>query len=212
MTGSRWALSASAPMASSVFPVVRIPIPESASALPMPAFIACRRTRERMRPLTDHTPKPLLQAGEAAHRLAPGTAGQRRISRRRDQSRPSRPADRSCPGRRQALGLNIRFSPEPPGAWRPPAASPTPCRFSGTEAFLVINGDIWCDWDVRRAHCLSDRLAHLVLVANPPIMPAAIFPDRRSGPALPAVAKPSPTGIGIFFPRPSFKTCGPDRY
>ena len=38
----------------------------------------------------------------------------------------------------------------------------------GEESFLVVNGDVWCDWDFTRAHALAGRLAHLVFVANPP--------------------------------------------
>jgi MurNAc alpha-1-phosphate uridylyltransferase len=45
---------------------------------------------------------------------------------------------------------SIAYSPEPPGRWKPPAASPPRCPCSA-QPFLVVNGDIWCDWDFARA-------------------------------------------------------------
>lgn len=45
----------------------------------------------------------------------------------------------------------------------------------GTETFLVLNGDIFCDYDFDPAFALQDKLAHLVLVPNPPHNPAGDF-------------------------------------
>ena len=43
--------------------------------------------------------------------------------------------------------------------------------------FLIVNADIWCDYDFSRSHefGLGKRLAHLVLVPNPPQHPAGDF-------------------------------------
>src|SRR5690606_25875297 len=48
------------------------------------------------------------------------------------------------------------------------------------QPFLVLNGDIWCDWDIRRAPRLAatldaNTLAHLVLVDNPAHHPDGDF-------------------------------------
>jgi len=67
-----------------------------------------------------------------------------------------------------AFGLNICYSPEPPGALETAGGIAHALPLLGTGPFLVVNGDVWCDWDFRRAYALSDRLAHLVFVDNPP--------------------------------------------
>src|SRR5690606_34256420 len=44
----------------------------------------------------------------------------------------------------------------------------------GSDPFMVINGDVWCDWDAKEADDIADRLrrsrkkAWLLLVDNPP--------------------------------------------
>jgi MurNAc alpha-1-phosphate uridylyltransferase len=67
----------------------------------------------------------------------------------------------------------------------------------------VVNGDIWCDWDFRRAYALADRQAHLVFVDNPPQHAGGDFcldgqtvryASDRTGPTL------TYAGTGIFSP------------
>ncbi|MEJ2395892.1 MAG: sugar phosphate nucleotidyltransferase, partial [Candidatus Thiodiazotropha sp.] len=41
----------------------------------------------------------------------------------------------------------------------------------GEAPFLVVNGDVWCEVDLRRLKLPPGMLAHLVLVANPPHHP-----------------------------------------
>ena len=73
----------------------------------------------------------------------------------------------------------------------------------GNEPFLLVNGDIWCDWDVRRARALSQRLAHLVFINNPPHHPAGDFclDGEIVQPAATCPAKTATyAGIGVFSP------------
>lgn len=123
---------------------------------------------ERMRPLTDHTPKPLLTAGGKAlivwhlERLA--AAGLRDIVINHAHLGEQIEA---ALGDGRRWGLHIAYSPEPPGALETAGGIAQALPLLGDEAFLVVNGDIYCDWDFRRALSLQDRLAHLVMVANP---------------------------------------------
>jgi len=135
----------------------------------MKVFILAAGRGERMRPLTDHTPKPLLEAGGKPlivwhlERLAASGFHEVIINHAHLGDRIE-----AALGDGRQFGLDIRYSPEPPGALETAGGIAHALPLLGDEAFLVVNGDVWCDWDFRRALSLRDRLAHLVLVANPP--------------------------------------------
>ncbi len=142
----------------------------------MKAMILAAGRGERMRPLTDHTPKPLLPAGGKPlivwhlERLA--AAGFREIVINHAHLGSQIEAALGNGGR---WGLQIAYSPEPPGALETAGGIAQALPLLGEDAFLIVNGDIWCDWDVRRALSLHDRLAHLVMVPNPPQHPDGDF-------------------------------------
>lgn len=127
---------------------------------------------ERLRPLTDRTPKPLLHAGGKAlivwhlERLA--AAGWRQVVI--NHAHLGRQIETAL-GDGSAFGLRIAYSPEAAGALETAGGIATALPLLGDEPFLAINGDVWCDWDVaqapHRAATLGSRLAHLVLVDNP---------------------------------------------
>ena len=135
----------------------------------MKAFILAAGRGERMRPLTDTTPKPLLQAGGKPlivwhlERLA--ASGFRDVVINHAHLGAQIEA---ALGDGSQFGLAIRYSPEPPGALETAGGIAHALPLLGSESFLVVNGDVWCDWDFRRAHALAGRLAHLVFVDNPP--------------------------------------------
>jgi N-acetyl-alpha-D-muramate 1-phosphate uridylyltransferase len=129
----------------------------------MKAMILAAGRGERMRPLTDHTPKPLLEVG-----------GKPLIVWHLERL--------SAAGFKEVVinhGLNIRYSPEPPGALETAGGIAQALPLLGDKPFLVINGDIFCDWDVaqapRIAAGLGNNLAHLVLVPNPVHNPKGDF-------------------------------------
>lgn len=134
----------------------------------MKAMILAAGRGERMRPLTDHTPKPLLPAGGKPlivwhlERLA--AAGFREVVI--NHAHLGAQIERAL-GDGSQWGLTIRYSPEPPGALETAGGIAQALPLLGDTPFLVVNGDIFCDWDVRRALALQDKLAHLVMVANP---------------------------------------------
>lgn len=135
----------------------------------MKAFILAAGRGERMRPLTDHTPKPLLCAGGKPlivwhmERLAASGFHDVVINHAHLGEQIE-----SALGDGSQFGLSIRYSPEPPGALETAGGIAKALPLLGSAPFLVVNGDVWCDWDFRRAHTLADRHAHLIFVDNPP--------------------------------------------
>ena len=161
---------------------------------------------ERMRPLTDHTPKPLLMAGGKPlivwhlERLA--AAGLRDIVVNHAHLGAQLEA---ALGDGHPWGVNICYSPEPPGALETAGGIARALPLLGDAPFLVVNGDIWCDWDFSRALVLAEKkpLAHLVMVDNPPQHAGGDFcldgerlcyASTRLGPAL------TYAGIGVYSP------------
>ncbi|MRD72227.1 NTP transferase domain-containing protein [Rhodocyclus tenuis] len=129
---------------------------------------------ERMRPLTDTTPKPLLSVGGKPlivwhlERLAAAGLNEIVIN-------CAHLADTlyAALGDGRRHGVSITWSREPAGALETAGGIAWAREALGNEPFLVINGDVWCDWNPAHAHhlahALAERqdLAHLVLVDNP---------------------------------------------
>jgi MurNAc alpha-1-phosphate uridylyltransferase len=163
---------------------------------------------ERMRPLTDHTPKPLLTAGGkpliAWHLERLANAGFREVV-----------INHAWLGERivQTLGdggrwgLSIRYSAESPAALETAGGIAHALPLLGDDPFLVINGDIWCDWDPAQAAEAARRLdaesadAWLLLVDNPPHHPQGDFGLPDTGRAT-CEGEPRFTfsGIGLYRP------------
>lgn len=165
---------------------------------------------ERMRPLTDHTPKPLLTvAGKPLilwhiEKLAKAGFGRIVINHAHlgDQIE-------EVLGDGDAFGLELRYSREGE-ALETAGGIATAMPLIGAEIFPVINGDVFCDYDFAHfagiMHRMQndDTLAHLVLIDNPPhhpkgdfVLEGAIVKDKDSPFPLP----PSPftfSGIGIY--------------
>ena len=134
----------------------------------MKAFILAAGRGERMRPLTDHTPKPLLLAGGKAlivwhlERLA--AAGFKEIVINHAHLGEQIEA---ALGDGSRWGLQIKYSPEPPGALETAGGIANALPLLGDAPFLLVNGDVYCDVDFGRFSGLTAANAHLVMVANP---------------------------------------------
>ena len=138
----------------------------------MKAFILAAGRGERMRPLTDHTPKPLLMAGGKPlivwhlERLA--VAGFKEIVI--NHAHLGSLIEQTL-GDGSQWGLHIQYSPEPPGALETAGGIATALPLLGDEPFLVVNGDVYCDFDFGRFFRSTAEgwkpAAHLVMVANP---------------------------------------------
>lgn len=172
----------------------------------MRAMILAAGRGERMRPLTDTLPKPLLPAGGkpliAWHIERLVRAGIREIVI--NHAWLGRLIEeRLGDGRR--YGASISYSPEIQ-ALETAGGIAQALEFFRGEPFLVVNGDIWCDWDPAEALHLQPglaargRLAWLLLVPNPPHHPRGDFAlEPDGGLQAPAAEEPrAPTGKGLF--------------
>ena len=169
---------------------------------------------ERMRPLTDHTPKPLLQAGgkplivHHIERLA--AVGLRDIvinHAHLGEQIEAALEDGS------AFGVRIRYSPEGK-ALETGGGIFRALSLLGPGPFLVINGDVWTDIDLSGIGLAAGDLAHLVLVDNPPHHPKGDF-SLRDGRVHVDGQDGTPrltfSGIGIYRPD-LFAGCTPGAF
>jgi len=169
----------------------------------MQAMILAAGRGERMRPLTDSCPKPLLPvAGKPLivwhlERLA--AAGFYRVVI--NHAHLGQQIEDAL-GDGSAWGLQIAYSPEPPGALETAGGIVKALPLLGAEPFLVVNGDVFCDWDFARAPALlaDGDLAHLVLVPNPPQHPAGDFALGNGRVAADGVERLTFSGLGIYRP------------
>lgn len=156
---------------------------------------------ERMRPLTLSTPKPLLRAGGKAlieyhlERLAQQGFEECVINTAwLGEQIPEVLGDGS------RYGLSIQYSPEgdPPLETAGGIAHALPLL--GDEPFLVINGDIWCDYLPDPSRDLQGQLAHLVLVENPEHNPKGDFALEHGQVHSEATVRYTFSGIGYYHP------------
>lgn len=124
---------------------------------------------ERMRPLTDHTPKPLLLvAGKPLiiwHIENLSSAGYKNIVINHAYLGYQ---IEDALGSGKQWGVNIQYSPEGEGnALETGGGIFKALPLLGEAPFLVVNGDVWCDFDFSSIALSDDDLAHLVLVNNP---------------------------------------------
>lgn len=131
---------------------------------------------ERMRPLTDSTPKPLLQVNGKPliqyHVEALARAGMDLIVV--NHARFGEQIE-ACLGDGGAYGLKILYSPEGERPLETGGGIKNALPRLGGQPFVVVNGDIWTDYPFSRLPIAPEGLAHLVLVANPAHNPDGDF-------------------------------------
>ena len=135
----------------------------------MKAMILAAGRGERLRPHTDITPKPLIQVGQHRlieyHLLNLASAGIEEviinISWLADQVRDTL-------GDGSRYSTKIVYSDEGEEALETAGGIINVLPILGPDPFIVINGDIWCDYDLTALTSKQlDYEAHLVLVRNP---------------------------------------------
>ena len=171
----------------------------------MKAMILAAGRGERMRPLTDTVPKPLLQVGGKAliewHLEALAMAGFRDIVINHAHLGAQ---IETALGDGSRYGVSIRYSPEGE-ALETAGGIANALPLLGEKPFLVVNGDVFCDYDFARLSHLAcslppERLAHLVLVDNPVQHPAGDFYLANNMLTEQGDAKLTFSGIGVYRP------------
>lgn len=162
------------------------------------AFVLAAGRGERMRPLTDVTPKPLLRVGGKRliewHLDALAKAGVRRVV-----INTAHLADCFEPalGDGARYGVSIRYSRE---AERLETGGGLlkALPLLDTQRFLLVNGDVFCDVDYARFALGANDFAQLLMVDNPPQHPHGDF--HLHGTRLRSEGEPRLTyaGIGLF--------------
>ncbi len=166
----------------------------------MKAMILAAGRGERMRPLTDNTPKPLLQA--AGKPLIEYTikqlvkAGFTEIVI--NHAHLGQQIEERL-GNGNQLGAKIHYSPEGEQALETAGGIIKALPLLDKEVFLVVNGDIATDFDFTDLKNRPVDLAHLVLVDNPEHHPDGDFGLDNSGHVIANTSKQFTfSGIGLY--------------
>jgi len=178
------------------------------------AMVLAAGRGERMRPLTDSQPKPLLTVGGKRlieyhlERLAAG--GFREVVINTAWLGDLIPAALGTGAR---YGLAITYSHERPEALETGGGIFQALPLLGSHPFLLVNGDVWTDIDfgaLNRAPPV-DSLAHLVLVRNPPQHPRGDFKLEQGLVSESEGMRHTYSGVGIYRPE-FFAGCTPGKF
>lgn len=167
-----------------------------------------------MRPLTDHTPKPLLKAAGKPliewHVEALVAAGFNELV-----VNVCWLGEQLCGflGDGGRWGADIRIAREPPGALDTGGGICNALSLLGPEPFLVLNGDIWTDYPLARLRrpLAAGVLAHLVLVPNPGHHAGGDFALHGDKVRENGGGRHTFSGIGVYDPA-LFADCGPGAF
>lgn len=166
----------------------------------MRAMILAAGRGERMRPLTDSRPKPLLEVGGKPliqyHLDALALAGIRDIVINLAWQGE---LIRGALGDGERFGVRIRYSEEPQGALETGGGILAALPLLGPDPFLVISGDIWTEFPL--GSCIGRLagadVAHFVLVPNPDFHAQGDF-GLESGRLLDRAPRHTYANIGVL--------------
>ncbi len=170
----------------------------------MKALIFAAGRGERLKPLTNHTPKPLVKVNGLPlihhHLLALKQAGINEVvinvSWLKEQII-------DYINKRDWNGMQIQFSIEAGEPLETGGGMLKALPLLGPEPFLVVNADIYTDFDFNRLQLLgAEQLVHLVLVNNPGHNPGGDFSLRQQQLRNKSNTEPNHTyaGIGLYHP------------
>lgn len=166
------------------------------------AMILAAGCGERMRPLSDKIPKPLLRVGGKAlaewHLLALAKAGVRQAVI--NHGRLGALIERAL-GDGRRYGLRLRYSAEGDDPLETAGGVVKALPLLNEAPFFLVNADVWVDLDFAELRLPEGFLAHLILVDNPPHHPQGDF-SLDGGRVLGRRANGNLTygGIGVYCP------------
>lgn len=167
----------------------------------MKAMLLAAGRGERLRPLTDVRPKPLLEVGGKPliawqlERLA--EAGVTDVVINLAHLGAQIPA---------ALGdgaqwkLRLHYSQEPAGALETAGGIRLALPLLGEAPFILANADVWTDFDFRELPTTLPGLAHLVMVDNPAHHPTGDFGLSEGLVTLGDGPRLTYAGLGVYSP------------
>jgi len=165
------------------------------------ALIFAAGRGERMRPLSDATPKPLLSVGGKRliewHLEKLGKIGVREVVINTSHLAQQFPA---ALGDGTRWDLRIAYSYEGPEPLETGGGMQRALALLGAAPFLAVNGDVWTDFDFAALPPEPAGLAHLVVVDNPPQHAHGDFVLRDGRLHDEAAPRLTFAGIGVYRP------------
>ncbi len=167
----------------------------------MKAMLLAAGRGERLRPLTDHRPKPLLEvAGKPLivwqlEKLA--LAGVTEVVVNLAHLGEQIPI---VLGNGDAWDIRIHYSREPEGALETAGGIRLALSLLGEAPFILANADVWTDFDFRSLPATLGGLAHLVMVGNPPHHAAGDFGLKGGRITLSEAPCLTYAGLGLYSP------------
>jgi MurNAc alpha-1-phosphate uridylyltransferase len=178
----------------------------------MKAMLLAAGRGERMRPLTDTTPKPLLRIGGQTmierHIHALARAGITELVINHAHLGEQLVA---AMGDGHAYGVRIAWSAESGGALETGGGIFNALPLLGEAPFLVVNTDIWTDFPFASLPAEPNGLAHLVMVDNPEHHAEGDFSLSAGRLSQRGPAMLTFSGIGVYRPA-LFAGCSPGAF
>ncbi len=169
----------------------------------MRALILAAGRGDRMRPITEQYPKPLLEVG-GKPLIIWHLENLRRAGIQEVVINTSHLAGQihAALGDGRQFGMHIQFSDEQPAPLETLGGILRALPMLGDQAFMLINGDVWTDFPFFELRRLKVEQAHLLLVSNPEHHPAGDFSLNGAQLRYPQAEQQTLTyaGIGVFHP------------
>ena len=178
----------------------------------MKAMLLAAGRGERLRPLTDRTPKPLLEIG--GRTLIEWQIGRLRRAGIRDfviNLAHLGAQIEAALGDGSRYGARFTYSRELEGALETGGGIRQALPFFEGEAFIVANADVWIEFDFARLPRLDGDLAHLLLVPNPVHHRAGDFALRAGRIVNDDAARYTFSGVAVYSPE-LFEPHAPGRF
>lgn len=178
----------------------------------MKAMILAAGRGQRLAPITDHIPKPLLKIGPHRlieyHLIALAAAGFSEVI-----INVSHLAEMVMVilGNGDRYGIKITYSHEKEQALETGGGIFNALHFFDGKHFLVINGDIWTDYPLQNLRKNYDTLAHVILVNNPSHNLKGDYYFSQNKITEHGSQKLTFAGINVYHPE-LFKDCQPGKF